>query len=631
MQTKWTGGHGVRGSVRGMVIGITSGSLLVLTVIAGSIGLWSQWYTFSTMEQRMLVTRGKVIEGLMAERVQQIVTFMDPFVRSQEVKAALLAHDPDALVDSARPPFNRLSARAGLSHLAYYAPSGQRLVALHKMPGVGSSWLVDQALATNRMVHGVAWESAEPVLMVAQLVYHRGELVGVVQVGMALRHLVWDFANTIQAYGALLVPAPGPADAQHVHDMVLFGLTSPELQPILDRLSPLSATAAPAVQTVRTAGAAHAVTFYPITLSGQKADGAIVLAVDVTQAVAGIEQSVLWLALCTTVAFIGTIVATSMLLSRRLRPLGDILTTLDAIAHGDLTASVSTQAAGELGQIAAAVNHTARALFETSADRQQTEEALRVAKEAAEAANRAKSAFLANMSHELRTPLNAIIGYSEMLQEDAADQGHSESAADLRKIHAAGRHLLTLINDILDLSKIEAGKIILTPETFDVSRMVHEVVATIQPLVMHNANHLTLRVATDVDTLYADETKVRQSLWNLLSNAGKFTSRGHITLEVMREPCAAHSWLLLRVQDTGIGMTPEQLDHLFQEFTQGDVSTTRTYGGTGLGLAISQRLCQLMGGEITVTSVLGQGSIFTMRLPASARPRWLESVVRSEG
>jgi signal transduction histidine kinase/ActR/RegA family two-component response regulator len=271
----------------------------------------------------------------------------------------------------------------------------------------------------------------------------------------------------------------------------------------------------------------------------------------------------------------------------------------------------------EIRQQAAQLTRANTALHAEIQTRQHTEEALRLAKEAAEAANRAKSAFLANMSHELRTPLNAIIGYSEMLHEDAETQGHTESAADLQKIHTAGKHLLTLINDILDLSKIEAGKMVLTPETFDVTHMVHEVIATIQPLVVHSGNHLTLRVAADVGTLYADETKVRQSLWNLLSNACKFTSHGHITLDVRRESVAAHPWLLCRVQDTGIGMTPEQMDSLFQEFTQADVSTTRKYGGTGLGLAISQRLCRLMGGEITVTSTLGQGSTFTMRLPAA--------------
>src|SRR5262249_22777746 len=161
-------------------------------------------------------------EQLISERVQHIVTLMDPFVRSQEIKAALLAHNPEALEASARPPFNRLSTHAGLSYLAYYAPSGQRLVALHTTAETAPSRLVNQAIATNMMVHGVSWESGEPVLMVVQLVYHRGELVGVVQVGTALRQLIREFAHTLHAQAALLTAAPGPADAYRIHGRALF-------------------------------------------------------------------------------------------------------------------------------------------------------------------------------------------------------------------------------------------------------------------------------------------------------------------------------------------------------------------------------------------------------------------------
>ncbi len=233
------------------------------------------------------------------------------------------------------------------------------------------------------------------------------------------------------------------------------------------------------------------------------------------------------------------------------------------------------------------------------------------AREAAESANRAKSSFLANMSHELRTPLNAVIGYSEMLMEDAEDLGGEDFIPDLKKIHAAGSHLLVLINDILDLSKIEAGKMELFPETFDIRELTEEVSGTIRPLAEKNGNHLEISCPENIGQMHSDLVKVRQAMFNLLGNACKFTDHGRISLTVSRES----SEILFRVQDSGIGMSEEQLGRLFRPFTQADESTTRKYGGTGLGLVISKRFCQMMGGDITVESGEGRGSVFTIRLP----------------
>jgi PAS domain S-box-containing protein len=241
---------------------------------------------------------------------------------------------------------------------------------------------------------------------------------------------------------------------------------------------------------------------------------------------------------------------------------------------------------------------------------------LKVAKEAAEEANRTKSMFLANMSHELRTPLNAILGYSEMLTEEATDLGQDSFVPDLKKIHGAGKHLLSLINDVLDISKIEAGKMDLFLESFEIRPLVDDVTATIQPLVDKNSNALVVACPDGIGAMRADVTKVRQGLFNLLSNASKFTKQGRVTLKVERAQRGATEWVHFAVSDTGIGMTQEQMGKLFQAFSQADASTTRKYGGTGLGLAISRKFCQMMGGDIVVESEPGKGTTFTMSLPA---------------
>jgi len=230
--------------------------------------------------------------------------------------------------------------------------------------------------------------------------------------------------------------------------------------------------------------------------------------------------------------------------------------------------------------------------------------------------SRAKSQFLANMSHELRTPLNAIIGYSEMLMEDTEDDGHEQYLGDLGKIHNSGLFLLELISSVLDLTKIEAGKLELSPSSFNVSDLIDEVASTSQPLVQKNNNELLVPESGDLGEMYSDMTKVRQVLLNLLSNSAKFTEQGSVILNTKRDSLDGNDWLRFTVTDSGIGMNPGQIERAFEAFTQADESTSRKYGGTGLGLTITREFCEMLGGEITVESEPGKGSAFTVSLPA---------------
>jgi signal transduction histidine kinase/CheY-like chemotaxis protein len=297
------------------------------------------------------------------------------------------------------------------------------------------------------------------------------------------------------------------------------------------------------------------------------------------------------------------------------------------VAGGDLSVYVLVQGKDETGQLLTAIQQMTanlRELYENmeekirqrTRDLEKSNDHLKVAQEQAEEANKAKSAFLANMSHELCTPLNAIIGYSEMLHEMAEEESRDDYLGDLEKIHTSGKHLLELINAVLDLSKIEAGKMELYLEEAEVQTFISGVSAMIRPLIAKNSNQFRLVEDGDAGRMRVDVTKARQSLLNLLSNASKFTSKGEVRLEVSRRNEEGRDWLIFRVSDTGIGMTPEQMGKLFGAFQQADASTTRKFGGTGLGLAISRHFCRLMGGDITVESEYGKGSTFTMRIPA---------------
>jgi len=283
-------------------------------------------------------------------------------------------------------------------------------------------------------------------------------------------------------------------------------------------------------------------------------------------------------------------------------PVKQIEAQLDQVARGDFTPRVQVANRDELGALAANVNRT-------------SEELGRVYQQL-ESFSRNKSQFLASMSHELRTPLNAIIGLSEMMVSNAARFGTEKVTEPLKRIHRAGTHLLGLVNQVLDLSKIEAGKLELNPDTVKLAPLIDEVVGTARHLAEQKKNRLVAQCPSDLGSVTVDPMRLRQILLNLLSNACKFTNEGEVSLQVKRAALNGHGVVEFAVADTGIGMTAEQMGKLFQEFSQAEATTARDYGGTGLGLAITRKLCQMMGGDVTVSSEVGKGSVFVVRLPA---------------
>jgi signal transduction histidine kinase/CheY-like chemotaxis protein len=340
------------------------------------------------------------------------------------------------------------------------------------------------------------------------------------------------------------------------------------------------------------------------------------------------------IAMCLTLAGILLAILLSGIITR---PLRKVIDSTERVAKGDMNVVLPTRDKGEIGELARSFERMVQQLRQRNDDMMELNRSLDqrvhdrtteletanrdlvVARDAADAASLAKSQFLANMSHELRTPLNAVIGYSELLQEEANDQGQTQFIPDLERIQVAGRHLLTLINDILDLSKIEAGKIDLELVTYDLPKVLQDVAVTMRPLVERKHNQFVLKVPDNLGEFRTDITRLRQCLFNLIGNSSKFTENGTVTLSVERIAEKGREFFAFHVIDTGIGMSPEELKRIFRAFSQADISTSRRYGGAGLGLTITRRLAELMGGTVDVVSEPGKGSTFSLRLPLDGR------------
>lgn len=299
------------------------------------------------------------------------------------------------------------------------------------------------------------------------------------------------------------------------------------------------------------------------------------------------------------------------------KPLHQIGKKINEVANQKFGTKLDVTSKLEFKQLAEDTIQMSKILQKSYRSLNRQKKLLQQSKEMAEDANKSKSSFLANMSHELRTPLNAIIGYSEMIKEDAEDDENDALLEDVMKIHHAGTHLLELINSILDLSKIEAGKLELYCEEFDLPALIYSVEAIAKPLIAKKSNQLNIKIDKKLSKVTNDVTKIRQILFNMLSNAAKFTENGKVSLSVSRKKIKKQDYVEFKIQDTGIGMTKEQLDKIFSPFEQADKSTTRQFGGTGLGLTITKKFCEMMKGNIKVSSTVGKGTTFTITLPCN--------------
>lgn len=600
---------------------ITLAAVATIVVVAGAVTGASKLVesTISTQYWQATLAGQEVLWGkIIASQLDHMVANTSSLTRNGEALRALQQMDTAQLAERALPVYNRLSASGVLTSLQLTDPHGQVAVAVPQaLTGQTSSHLVQQALAAGKITRGIERDDQGTlVVRVAFPLYLRGTPIGTGVFTRTLQAALEDFHHNQHAE-AFVLTRHGTVEYA-THDAWLSRLSLP-LPPLGERLW----------HVVHRPEHVYAVTVHPLADAMGVPQAHFVSATDFTAPYRQQRQIVLAAYAVGLVGLIGTLTGLSWYMHRALQPLKAAATIMNAIAasRSGLTPRWEdiggptlplTQAMGllvsrrddEIGTVVTAFKDM------LSQRRQIEEDNVRLLDDA-QAANRAKSAFLATMSHELRTPLNAIIGYSEILQEDVTDLGQEALLPDLQKIHRAGRHLLTLISDILDLSKIEAGKMDLCLETFALSHLVEELANTSRPLLETNANTLTVHCAEDVGTMHADLTKVKQVLLNLLSNACKFTAQGTITLEARRTVQAGgEAWLVCTVRDTGIGLTAEQMARLFQPFSQGDNSTTRKYGGTGLGLALSRQLCRLMGGDITVESTAGQGATFTVQFPA---------------
>jgi signal transduction histidine kinase/CheY-like chemotaxis protein len=588
-------------------------ALVIGTLLAnGAVELY-----FTYQEHKAALAR------LQQEKADSAAARIEQYIRDVERELVLLARSPWA----ARPmtaaerrfEYRRALARVqAIAEIGWVDPSGreQMLVSRLAMDSIGGGADLSRTPRFTETRKGQTWFSpvyfrlaSEPYLTLAV----PGAGGGVVFAEMNLK-LMWEAISEIRV---------GEAGYAYVVDPNNRLIAHPDISLVLQKTEVYSRP-----------DAARGQVTISRNLQGRQVLAAqaridslgwiVVVDLPLNEALAPMLDAMLR-AVIVLVLGLGVAVLASLALARRMvAPIRRLQDGAERVGRGELGHRIDVRTGDEVEALGEQFNRMAAQLQESyRVLEQKVEERTRelaTANTELAQASRLKSQFLANMSHELRTPLNAIIGYTELLLEEAREGGREGNVETLDRVLRAGRHLLALVNDILDLSKIEAGRMELHVETYPIALVIHDVAGTIAPLADQNRNRLVVECPPEIGTIRADAKRLQQALLNLAGNAAKFTADGVITLGARRESIDGVDWVIMTVADTGIGMTPEQMSVVFQDFVQADASTTRKYGGTGLGLAIARRFCRLMGGDITVESELGRGSTFTLQLPAGVEP-----------